>query len=167
MQTDSIKSVPFVIRFNEEDMKLELEALKRKIRDTFKKTLGVVPHYWLSFEYSNKGVRGKHCNGEILVDTRLLPDLKNALERLYGLETPGLKNAVKFPVGSREKQSKKHGSFYAVYNWTGYGSKELTRIEFERDFMKNPEISKGKHYTISKQLNSMAKALHAELIKTT
>jgi hypothetical protein len=122
-QTEALKAIPFVIRFNHKDMALDSTQLKRKIRNTFKKVLGATPLHWLNFEYNIKGIRNKHCNGEILINPELLPKLKNALERLYGLNNDGFRNAIKFPVASREKQAKKYGLFYAVYNWAGYGTK--------------------------------------------
>lgn len=165
MQTDSLKSVPFVIRFNTTDQQLELGKIKRKVRDALKSALGEVPHYWLHFEYANKGRYGLHCNMEILINLAQLKKVRNALKQLYGRNTKGVDYAVRCPFGKRQSVSKRHGDFYAVYNWTGYSSKEDIRIRFKRDFMKDPQISKGKHYSISQQLNSMAKALHSELIK--
>ena len=139
--------------------------MKRKIRNSFKKALGTIPLYWINFEYNTKGIRNKHCNGEILIDINLLPELRNALKRLYGLNNVALNHAIRFPTKARAEQGNKHGSFYAVYNWCGYSTKENTRIYFEQWFLKKGKVEKM--YSISTELNSKAKVLHQEIIQNT
>jgi len=161
-QTETVKAIPFVLRFNKNDQQLESEQLKRKIRNSFKKALGSVPLYWINFECNTKGVRNKHCNGEILIDTNLLPELRNTLKCLYGLNTKALNHAIRFPTKARAEQGNKHGYFYAVYNWCGYSTKENSRIHFEQWFLKKGKVEKM--YSISLELNAKAKILHHEII---
>jgi len=161
-QTETIKAIPFVLRFNKKDQQLEQDKLKRKIRNSFKKALGKIPLYWINFEHNIKGVRNKHCNGEILIDVKLLSKLRNALKRLYGLDNIALNHAIRFPTKARAEQSNKHGSFYAVYNWCGYSTKENTRIHFEQRYMNRGEVEKM--YSISSELNSRAKLFHHEML---
>lgn len=169
-QTDSLKSYPFVLRFNHKDQQLEYDQLKRKIRDTLKKALGEVPLYWLHFEYNTKGKVNLHCNGEILINPDLVDTLENALQGMYGRHNAGCHESIDFPMGSRQKTARQHGLFYAVYNWPGYGSKEERQLKkrfIERTAgfnLKSEDIKDGKHYAISAALNSKAKQAHRQIV---
>ena len=151
-----------LINLLQEILALTQDQLKRKIRNSFKKSLGKVPLYWINFEYNIKGIRNKHCNGEILIDVDLLPKLRVALKRLYGLNNAALNHSIRFPTKARAEQGCEHGSFYAVYNWCGYSTKENTRIYFEQRFLKKGEVEKM--YSISAELNSRAKLFHYEML---
>lgn len=183
----SLKPYPFVFRLPTKLHGCNGSVLNKKIQRKLSSALDRTVLLWTTRE--NDGSRScrivTHINGEILINPDELPRVKKAFKEIFGsIKKPpkkptqpadatitskdALPYAIRFPMGSRNRQAAKYGKFYSIFNWASYTTKQeldRKRERFDCHIQKKQQPSDEKFHYISADLNKLAAEFYTANIK--
>lgn len=131
-----------------------------KIRLMLKPILGDNPLIWITSEFKERGDNyNKHLNIEILQTPKQTKAIRRAFKILYGLDNPGINEAIENCMPRRCKITDTLGLHYAILNRPGYSTKENARlVAVQQMMLKNRKL--GERYTYISRTLTQAAAIY-------
>ena len=167
---------PFVYRYSLDQQNKTQSQINKEILRKLTTILGRSPLFWLAPEFDDKKSQIlTHSNGEILlypdefqlfIDTFINIHDKNIADSTK-VNKMQRNKIIKALVPEREKWGYKVSTFYSIFNWVSYSTKQQNdrRQEWRRTNPREPYQEKDSHYYIPDELKKMAAVVYNNNIR--